>query len=605
MASTTFVEQVPSTECNQCGASIDVADASPLTDITCPSCGRQTTVPGMLDQYLLTKVLGQGSAGIVYQAVDQHSRRDCAIKVFLKKKGEDHTQRVEKFLAEAKAMRSFNHPNVVKIYSVAQKAQRPYIAMELLTGERLDRIIEDRWLVEEAKAIKLGIDVAEGLKAVHDAGFAHLDVKPANMQYDGHGTCKLLDYDTARALHEIEMQGAGLVGTPYYVAPEVIQREQVDFRADIYSLGSTLFHLLAQRPPFQGATSRDVVQERLKRRAITLKEVRPDVSHETSAVIARMLEPQPRDRHDNYDELLADLRRALNAAQWDAQLKAGAAATTPTSKSPIPAALAGVVILVVIVVGILFGMRGDGNNNDRPTDNPTSDSTPRDSIASRDRSPARDFAAKQTNPNDNNTVTKDSTTVIMKDDTKVAQKDVGKDGTTKPPVVIINPNLLDPVKPIGQHGASIKPSDRWVEGKDVEMEVSDGKLTVFCVGKSPSIRCPVVPGPDRVTTPDETAALELRLRSSGVGEFRVYWNTPELPVWSKDRSQVFVVKHDNQWREHVIPIRSNAKQLELRIDLGQGAGLVDIDYIRYYLNIGKDPKPTAAWTFDEPSTGAD
>lgn len=593
MAVETFVEPVSNAQCSHCGAAIDVTQAKPLTDITCPVCGKPTTVPGMLDHYQLVKVLGQGSAGVVYQGFDTQNQFDVAVKVFLKKKGEASSKHIEKCLAEATAMRSFNHPNIVKIYRVAQKAERPFIVMELLTGEQLDKMIENHWLVEEPRAIKLGLDVAEGLKAVHDAGFAHLDVKPGNMQLDGQGTCKLLDYDTARSLNDIESQGAGLVGTPYYVAPEVIQREQVDFRADIYSLGATLFHLLAQRPPFQGATSRDVVQERLKRRAVTLKEVRPDVSNETSLAIARMLEPQPRDRYGDYDTLLADLRRALNAAQWDAQLKAGGSAKTNQAKSSLPAVITGVILATVIGFGVWFGTRG--NSADDTNTPPSTDGTVRpstmDQFASRDstRVSTKDRAATKDTPASQ----KDSASQPVKKDSNPTKT---KDSVIKPPPVKIDTKLIPPIKP-DVPIVKILPA-KWTAGKDVEIVEENGKLSVFCVGKTPYIRCPRVEGPNRQTSPDDTAALLIRLRASGEGEGRLYWNTPTEPLWDKARSQVFLIKHNNEWREHVIPIRTDAKQLEIRVDVGEGPGIVEIDHIRYYLNIVKDRKPTAEWLFD-------
>ena len=319
-----FIEQPARVQCAACGHSIDTLAAEPLSTITCPRCRAEVFVPGLLGSLRLIRALGEGTSGIVYLAHDVDLDRQVAVKVFFRgaspaEAGEGKVPgardaHVEKALAEARALNALEHPNVVRIYKVEQKNGRPYIVMEYLAGNRLDTVIDEKWLVEEPRALRMAIDIAQGLKAVNDAGYAHLDVKPANIQMDAAGNCKLLDYETARELDHIEEHGAGLVGTPYYVAPEIVMRLPVDFRADIFSLGATLFHLIAQRPPFQGENSREVVQERLKRRAMNLRDIRPDISPQTAAIIDRMLAPDAVARYGSYESLLDDLNQAFTLA---------------------------------------------------------------------------------------------------------------------------------------------------------------------------------------------------------------------------------------------------------------------------------------------------
>jgi len=621
MTTQAFADRVARIPCPGCGTEIDVADIEPLSNIGCPRCRTQMTVPGVVGSLVLKKLLGRGTAGIVYHAFDHELSKDVAVKVFLAAPaagngvdGNNGSQRIdviEKCLTEARAMRALSHPNIVQIYKVAQKSERPFIVMELLTGDRLDKLIENRWLVEEHRALRMAIDIASGLKAVHDAGFAHLDVKPANIQMDGQGVCKLMDYDTARSLAHIEERGAGLVGTPYYVAPEIIRREPVDFRADMYSLGATLFHLIAQRPPFQGETSRDVVQERLKRPAMNLREIRGDVSPETAAVIARMLEPEPDHRYANYDLLLADLRRAQELAVERAIKAAPAvAAKRPAKLSPaaVAALVAVGIILVAVVVGIA-GRPGDerdpslAGNTDRAAakDRDVLDTRPggadsnNKDVAVKDA--AKDSAAVPVNPKDKTI----DVVPVRPPDPPVATTDKAPPEVVKPVVPVADGKKPEPpVVPDPPIAPVLKRTDKdvdgWIAGKDVTLTVGPGLLTVWSTGKEPSIRIAGIPG---AGNSPEASLVEIRLKASGEGEGRLWWLSDKFPLFSDTRIKTFNIKHDSEWHEYLIPIRAKGETLELRLDFGSAAGIFEVQWIKFYANGATDTRPTRQWKFEE------
>ena len=616
-----FADRVASVACDSCGKGVDVSDFEPLSTTSCPFCRASIIVPGVVGTLVLKKLLGRGTAGIVYHAFDHSLEKDVAVKVFLRSGAgptPGSTQAVdvvEKCLTEARAMRALTHPNIVQIYKVAQKGERPFIVMELLTGSRLDQIIESHLLVEEHRALRMAIDVASGLKAVHDAGFAHLDVKPANIQMDGDGVCKLMDYDTARSQRQIEEQGAGLVGTPYYVAPEIIRRAAVDFRADMYSLGATLFHLMAQRPPFQGDTPRDVVQERLKRKAINLHDIRQDVSIATAAVIAKMLEPEPGDRYANYDLLLADLRkaqeqaveRALRAQGMNAN-RGGGSAARPLSQAAIAGFAGAAAVIIALLVWLLVKSPAESDDKSRP-------------IASGTPGQTKDASN-----------TKDSQKDRAMPPVKVADGGVKDGGAVKTPVEVpsvtirpiekINPveppevKPVLPAPPVPPVDDTKKPDakktdpektgpvtvrnekevDGWQAGKEVTLTVKPGLLTVWATGGEPSIRITGLKGPGNGADP---SMLEIRLRASGEGAGKLWWLSERFPLFSDTRNKAIDLKHDGEWHDYLIAIPAKGDSLELKIDLGTAAGIFEIQSIKFFANAASDTRPTRQWRFEE------
>ena len=605
-----FADRVASVTCSRCGAAVDVSAFEPLSATNCPHCQAAITVPGVVGSLILKKLLGRGTAGIVYHAFDQDLQKDVAVKVFLRSAAgptPGSTQAVdivEKCLTEARAMRALTHPNIVQIYKVAQKGERPFIVMELLTGDRLDTVIENHLLVEEHRALRMAIDVASGLKAVHDAGFAHLDVKPANIQMDGDGVCKLMDYDTARSQQQIEEQGAGLVGTPYYVAPEIIRRGAVDFRADMYSLGATLFHLIAQRPPFQGDTPRDVVQERLKRKAMNLHEIRQDVSIATAAVIEKMLEPEPGDRYANYDLLLADLRkaqeqaveRALRAPR--ATPRAAAVAPRQPMSHATVAALAGAAVLIVVIL-VWFLAKPPQAQQENPQRTATPQTAERPVVLN---NAAKDKNTPPVKVDDGN---KTNITAPV-EPPGVTIRPLDKINPVEPPMVVPqNPAIDDSKtpekKPEPDKAAPVtvrneKEVDGWLAGKDVTLTVKPGLLTVWATGNEPSIRIVGLKGPGNAADP---SMLEIRLRASGEGAGKLWWLSERFPLFSDTRIKPIELKHDGQWHDYLIAIPAKGDALELKLDLGTAAGIFEIQSIKFFANAATDTRPTRQWKFEE------
>jgi len=299
---------VGKTTCPQCGYVLDLTGVAPFRVVQCPKCDVKFAAPGRLGPFILFHALGKGEMGATYKALEKGLGRFVAVKVMRSSLVRDK-KRADDFFAEARAVASLEHPNAVRLYSVGQEKGQPYIVMELIKGQAMDKAFSASEPMDEDRALAIAIGVARGLKAAEEIGLVHGDVKPANIMLDENDTPKLVDFGIAK------FGGArggedGIIGTPYYVAPEAVRKEAVDCRGDMYSLGATLYHALTGSPPFPGTSMEEVLHARLERPAPNLLDARPEIHPKTAAVVARMLAADPGDRHATYAELLEDLQQA-------------------------------------------------------------------------------------------------------------------------------------------------------------------------------------------------------------------------------------------------------------------------------------------------------
>ncbi|MEA3186461.1 MAG: eukaryotic-like serine/threonine-protein kinase, partial [Chthoniobacter sp.] len=295
--------------CPNCSGLLDVSDQEPFAQVHCPMCGTLMRARTQLKNFALTEVLGAGGMGAVYKARDVNLNRVVALKVVRREYSAD-AQYLAKFEREARITASVNHPHVVKVFSFGSDHGLFYIAMESVDKGSLDDLMNLQGRVAEAQVLEVGLQIAQGLQAAHKKGLIHRDVKPGNILFADAHTAKIVDFGLALlAEHEAEERGE-VWGTPYYVAPEKLNQEPEDYRSDIYSLGGTLFHAVAGRPPFEAESASLVALKHIKSKAVSLQAFAPDVSSATAYVINRMLHKDPAQRYQTYDELLEHLNYA-------------------------------------------------------------------------------------------------------------------------------------------------------------------------------------------------------------------------------------------------------------------------------------------------------
>ena len=296
---------IPEGTCPKCGKVMSLGSAVPLSDTTCSSCGARFMVPGRLDGFTLVGRIGAGEMGEIYRARDESLDREVAIKVVLADRSEESTLH-ERLSREARAAARLSHPHVAQVHALGFSNGHPYLVMELVRGEDMDVLLRKNGHVEERIAMRAVAEVTEGLIALHREGLTHGDIKPGNIILDREGSSKLVDFGLSGMSRRDGSKS--IVGTPQYIAPETLRGSPDTPQTDIYSLGATLYHLLAGIPPFDGPTPAEVARARLVKPADPISKHVQRLSPGTQRIVMKMLEADPARRYKDCTALLADLR---------------------------------------------------------------------------------------------------------------------------------------------------------------------------------------------------------------------------------------------------------------------------------------------------------
>lgn len=286
-----------------------MSDELPFAQIYCPHCGGAVRARRTFNNFDLVELIGEGGMGSVFKAHDRNLGRLVALKVLRREMSACGDERA-KLEQEARMTASVNHPHVVRVYAFGEASGQFYLAMELVEKGSLDELMSLQGRVSEVQALGIGVQIAQGLEAAAEKGLVHRDVKPGNILFADARTAKIVDFGLARVPAEEAGARGEVWGTPYYIAPERLNYEAEDFRSDIYSLGGTLFHAIAGRPPFEAESASLVALKQLKSQPVSLEAFAPEVAPETAYVINRMLEKNPCDRYASYAELLEHLEFA-------------------------------------------------------------------------------------------------------------------------------------------------------------------------------------------------------------------------------------------------------------------------------------------------------
>lgn len=278
-----------------------------------------------ISHYRILAKLGEGGMGAVYRAQDLTLGREVALK-FLPPNTEADPQARTRLLQEAKTASQLNHPNIATIYEVNESKSLPFMAMELVTGATLKRIL-DNGRLESAQFLDIARQVAEGLQEAHRAGVFHGDIKPANIMLDARSQVKILDFGLATLSQQDRVTDGTeetlVTGSPFqntaggtipYMSPEQLRGEHANARSDIFSFGVLLYECLTGRVPFSGETSIDVLHAILRAPHPPLRSLLPEVSPEWERLIDRCLAKSVEERCASMEEVLDALRRVATPA---------------------------------------------------------------------------------------------------------------------------------------------------------------------------------------------------------------------------------------------------------------------------------------------------
>jgi serine/threonine protein kinase len=324
-------------------------------------------------RFEIIEEIGQGGMGTVYKAYDSKIREVVALKLLRPEIASD-PEVIERFRNELKLARQVSHRHVCRMYDLGEEWLSIYISMEYVPGEDLKSFIRRAGHLNEAKAVGLAKQIADGLAEAHRLGVVHRDLKPQNVMIDKDGNAKIMDFGIARSLHTKGATGTGvIIGTPEYMAPEQAEGRDIDLRVDIYALGAILFEMVTGRVPFEGATPLSIVLKHRSEPPADPQTLNTQISTGLSRVILKCLAKSRDDRYASAAEVLEDLN-AIEAGlpvtrQLTTRSKPATARTKPLTdreitvkfrlkKILVPALIVGVLVLI----GLASLLRRSGGN---------------------------------------------------------------------------------------------------------------------------------------------------------------------------------------------------------------------------------------------------
>ena len=263
--------------------------------------------------------LGQGGMGSVYRAQHVETDKEVALKLIVADADETDKTAVQRFVREARSGKKLAHPNIVQLYDAGENENVYYIVMEFVKGQSIDEILQKEGKFGLIQAFDVAIQIARALSHAYEQKVIHRDIKPDNIIITSDGIVKLADLGLAKSLADPAAAGvtqSGMfLGTLDYMPPEqATDAKNVDHRADIYSLGATLFHMVTGKSPYQGFTPVQVIRKMMTEEIRSPKELRPSLPEPVCKVILKMMRRRPEERYQTPDELLKHLealRRAI------------------------------------------------------------------------------------------------------------------------------------------------------------------------------------------------------------------------------------------------------------------------------------------------------
>ncbi len=267
--------------------------------------------PQQIPGYQVLEKIGKGAMATVYKARQLSLDRIVAIKV-LPKRLSNNPEFVDRFYREGKAAAKLNHPNIVQAIDVGRAGEYHYFVMEYIDGYTVYDVLSSGKRYSEEEALDIVIGIADALSHSHRRGLIHRDVKPKNIMITKDGVPKLADMGLAREISDTrlaKLEAGKAYGTPYYISPEQVRGDvNIDFRADIYSLGATFYHMVTGRVPFNGPNPSSVMLKHIREPLTPPDHINPELSLGLAEIIEIMMAKNPQDRYQSTEELLEDLQ---------------------------------------------------------------------------------------------------------------------------------------------------------------------------------------------------------------------------------------------------------------------------------------------------------
>ena len=322
-----------------------------------------------IGRYFVDSFVGRGAMGEVYLAFDQHLPRKIALKVLPARFTHDST-RLQRFVLEAHAASSLNHPNIITIHEIGHLGDIHFIAAEFVEGETLRARLSKNKLTP-TEAVEITIGIVQALVAAHATGIVHRDIKPENVMIRPDGYLKVLDFGLAKLVERsavpasphqvthglVDSEHSGIVGTPRYMSPEQFLGQPADARSDIFSAGVVLYELLTGLPPFAGATTREVAASILTQDPAPLRTHESSISEPLEQVVLRSIQKSADDRYQTarefLDALLLVRSQLARVGATEREPAKASDSEPPRATGPRRAITASAFILLALLLGLV------------------------------------------------------------------------------------------------------------------------------------------------------------------------------------------------------------------------------------------------------------
>jgi len=311
--------------CKSCFAKVSADDELIGKEVNCPNCNHRFTVPKsqfgfgkILGGYEIEQWLGSGAMGEVYLARQVSMNRPVALKVVKHDISMDR-EVVDRFTHEAQVLASLNHTNIVPAFDAGHTDDCYYMAMGFIDGETLEDRLKRKGKMDELEVLTIAQKVGGALRyAWEEFKLLHRDIKPANIMLDSMDEVKIMDMGIAKNTQDDGgLTKVGLVvGTPFYMSPEQAQASTgIDFRSDLYALAASMYHVLTGTLPFQGPNVMAILAKKVNFPLVPVNEINPDISQETTDMVAKLLSYRVDERLETFDEFSDLLAKAQSGAQ--------------------------------------------------------------------------------------------------------------------------------------------------------------------------------------------------------------------------------------------------------------------------------------------------
>ncbi len=260
-------------------------------------------------RYEIIEQVGIGGMSYVYKAYDVKKKKIVAIKVLKDELSLDE-EFVKKFKSEALASKDIKQENVIGAYDVVDEGSMHYIVLEYVDGITLNKYINKKGVLSNEETISISLQVARGIKAAHDKGIIHRDIKPQNIVINDKGIAKITDFGIARAITSTT-KNISVIGTVHYISPEQVRNTVVDFRSDIYSFGCTMYEMITGEVPFEGETPLEIIISHLRENIKNPNIKNPNIYKSVEKIILKATRMIPLERYQDMNEMISDLEMAL------------------------------------------------------------------------------------------------------------------------------------------------------------------------------------------------------------------------------------------------------------------------------------------------------